>query len=104
MELINLLVIIKITTPIFGILENMSGLTCPNCGTKIELFKSGGGDKAVRELGVPFLGRIPLDLHIVDSTDNGKPFVELYPDAESAQLLMNICKSIDERERPQNKG
>ncbi|MGQ9535402.1 MAG: P-loop NTPase [bacterium] len=93
----------QLATPILGILENMSGLTCPNCGTKIELFKSGGGEKAARELGVPFLGRIPLEPHIVESTDNGKPFIELYPDSESAQVLLNIGRSIDERVRPQNK-
>lgn len=94
----------QLATPILGILENMSGLTCPNCGTKIELFKSGGGEKAARELGVPFLGRIPLDLHIVDSTDNGKPFVESYPDSEPTKVLMNICQLIDEKVRLRKNG
>lgn len=90
----------QLATPILGILENMSGLVCPHCGKNIDLFKSGGGEKAARELGIPFLGRIPLDPHIVESTDNGKPFVETYPDSEAAKVLINICKLIDERVRP----
>ena len=56
----------QLSTPILGILENMSGLICPHCGTKIDIFKSGGGEKAAKELNVPFLGRIPFDPHIAD--------------------------------------
>lgn len=90
----------QLSVPILGILENMSGLTCPHCGKDIDLFKTGGGEKAAKELGLPFLGRIPLDPHIVESTDNGKPLVETYPESEPAKVLMNICKLIDERVRP----
>ncbi|MGC9070566.1 MAG: P-loop NTPase, partial [Elusimicrobiales bacterium] len=89
----------QLSTPIFGILENMSGFICPHCGKEIDIFKTGGGEKAARELGIPFLGRIPLDPHIVESTDNGKPIVEAYPNSESAKVLMNICKLIDGRVR-----
>ncbi len=93
----------QLSTPILGILENMSGLVCPHCGKQIELFKSGGGEKAARELGILFLGKIPLDPHIVESTDNGKPLVESYPDSEAAKILMSICKYIDERLRGNKK-
>ncbi|MGC8977184.1 MAG: P-loop NTPase, partial [Candidatus Ratteibacteria bacterium] len=85
----------QLSTQILGILENMSGFICPHCGKEIDIFKTGGGEKAARELGIPFLGRISLDPHIVESTDNGKPIVEAYPNSESAKVLMNICKSID---------
>jgi MinD superfamily P-loop ATPase len=87
--------------PILGIVENMSGFTCPHCGKKIDLFKSGGGEKAARELGVPFLGKIPFDPKIVDSSDKGKPIVAEYPESESAKVLMKICRTIDEKVRVQ---
>ncbi len=64
-----------IGVPILGIVENMSGMLCPHCGEKIDLFKVGGGEKAARELGVPFLGRIPIDPRMVISCDAGTPFV-----------------------------
>jgi len=89
----------QLSVPVLGILENMSGFKCPNCGALIDLFKSGGGEKAAREMGVPFLGKVPLDPRIVETTDNGKPFVELYPDTEAAQVLEKICRSIDEKVR-----
>jgi Mrp family chromosome partitioning ATPase len=89
----------QLSVPILGILENMSGFSCPNCSTRINLFKSGGGEKAAREMGVPFLGQVPLDPRIVETTDDGKPFVEMYPDSEAAKTLGSICRLIDERTR-----
>lgn len=89
----------ELSTPILGILENMSGMKCPHCGKDIVLFKTGGGEKAARELGVPFLGRIPFDPRIVESTDDGKPFVEAYPDSEASKVIEKICQSIDEKVR-----
>lgn len=64
-----------IHVPLLGIVENMSGMACPNCGEKIDLFKVGGGAKAARELGVPYLGHIPIDPRMVIRCDAGKPFV-----------------------------
>jgi Mrp family chromosome partitioning ATPase len=61
--------------PVLGIVENMSGMTCPKCGENINLFKRGGGEKAAKELGVPFLGRIPIDPQMVIQGDAGTPFV-----------------------------
>jgi ATP-binding protein involved in chromosome partitioning len=64
-----------LNVPVLGIVENMSGMVCPHCGGKIDLFKVGGGEKAAAELGVPFLGRLPMDPRIVELCDSGKPFV-----------------------------
>ena len=61
--------------PVIGIIENMSGFVCPYCGKKINIFKYGGGERAASELGVPFLGRVPLDPKMVEAADNGTPFV-----------------------------
>jgi MinD superfamily P-loop ATPase len=60
---------------VIGILENMSGLICPHCGEKIDLFSTGGGERTAREMGVPFLGKIPIRPEIVASTDQGQPYV-----------------------------
>jgi Mrp family chromosome partitioning ATPase len=61
--------------PQIGIVENMSGFSCPHCGKTIDLFKKGGGEKAAREMLVPFLGSIPLDPEMVTCGDSGKPLV-----------------------------
>ena len=72
----------KLNLPILGVVENMSGFVCPKCGEITEIFKSGGGEKMAKDMGIPFLGRIPLDPQIVDSGDMGKPFI--YKDSQSA--------------------
>jgi Mrp family chromosome partitioning ATPase len=87
----------QLNTPVLGILENMSGFTCPHCGKKTDLFKSGGGEKAASELGVPFLGRIPFDTRMVELGDDGKSFLQLYPDAEAALAFKRVCKSLEDR-------
>jgi len=61
--------------PVIGIVENMSGFVCPHCGKEVNIFKYGGGERAASELGVPFLGRVPLDPKMVEAADNGTPFV-----------------------------
>lgn len=60
--------------PVLGIIENMSGLVCPHCGGSIEVFKTGGGESAAKELDVPFLGAIPLDAEIGRLSDMGQAF------------------------------
>ena len=61
--------------PVIGIIENMSGFVCPYCGKETNIFKYGGGERAAAELGVPFLGRVPLDPQMVEAADSGTPFV-----------------------------
>ncbi len=58
---------------VIGIIENMSGYACPHCGESVDIFKSGGGEKLAQEMGVPFLGRIPLDPAMVMAADEGTP-------------------------------
>ena len=65
----------KMQVPVMGVIENMSGTVCPKCGEILEIFKSGGGEKMAENLGVPFLGKIPMDSGICDSGDSGRPFI-----------------------------
>jgi len=66
----------SLSLPVAGIVENMSGFVCPNCGQQINLFKKGGGKALADEMSVPFLGSIPIDPDIVTSGDAGIPFVD----------------------------
>jgi Mrp family chromosome partitioning ATPase len=82
--------------PVLGIVENMSGLICPRCGERIDLFKVGGGERAARELGVPFLGRVPIEPRIVDGCDTGKPFVADGKDSPAKEALLNLTERLIE--------
>jgi len=77
-----------------GIVENMSGLVCPHCGEQVDLFKVGGGEKLAAKMGVPFLGRIPLDPRIVASGDSGRPFVESVADSPAAKAFAAVVAPI----------
>jgi ATP-binding protein involved in chromosome partitioning len=65
----------KLGLPIIGIVENMSGMLCPHCGTEIDIFGKGGGKKIAEELSVPFLGAIPIDIEMRKAGDDGRPFI-----------------------------
>jgi len=80
---------------VLGIIENMSGFRCPHCGKEINLFKMGGGEHAAKELGVDFLGRIPIDEKIVIDGDVGKPFVE--EDNEASKAFIKIVDKVIEK-------
>jgi len=65
----------KLELPVLGIVENMSGFICPHCKEEIDIFGKGGGEKEAKELGVPFLGAIPLDPDMRKAADEGRPFI-----------------------------
>jgi len=84
----------KVEMRVLGIVENLSGLVCPHCGNSVDLFKRGGGEKAARELKVPFLGRIPISPLMVEASDDGTPLVQLSPDDPAAQALTQIAGQL----------
>ncbi|MCD6311351.1 MAG: Mrp/NBP35 family ATP-binding protein [Elusimicrobia bacterium] len=88
-----------LSTPIYGLVENMSGLVCPHCGKEIDLLGTGGGEKAAAELGIPFLGKIPFDLEMVKAADKGESFVDEYPHSEAAGIIDKICDVLDKEEK-----
>lgn len=81
---------------VIGIIENMSGFKCPHCGREINIFKSGGGAKAAIDFNIPLLGKIPIDIAIVESGDNGRPFILEYHDSQSAKVFKEIVERIEE--------
>jgi Mrp family chromosome partitioning ATPase len=88
-----------VNLPVLGIVENMGGMVCPHCGGEVDVFKKGGGEAAAKDLGLPFLGRIPLDPRIVVGGDAGKPFVLEHPDSPAAKAFAQIVDRIKERLR-----
>ena len=85
----------KVEIPVIGIIENMSGYECPTCGTHVDIFQSGGGERSAKELGVPFICRIPLDIAICESGDSGKPIGENGAQAScSAESLLKTRSHV----------
>ncbi|WP_408998388.1 P-loop NTPase [Syntrophus buswellii] len=80
--------------PVLGIVENMSGLICPHCSKLIELFKQGGGEEMAKRMDVPFLGRIPIDPKIVQSSDEGRPFIFHHKDTEAAAAFRQVVQPL----------
>jgi ATP-binding protein involved in chromosome partitioning len=80
--------------PILGIVENMSYYICPHCDSKDYIFGQGGGRRAAEQLGIPFLGEVPLDLAIRTQSDMGAPIVIALPDSASARNLREISERI----------
>jgi ATP-binding protein involved in chromosome partitioning len=84
----------ELSVPVLGIIENMSGLTCPHCGNRIDLFSKNGGKKASQELSVPFLGKIPIEPDMVKLADEGKPFIHFKNKTATAKIMDEIVDAI----------
>ncbi|MCX6687363.1 MAG: P-loop NTPase, partial [Methanoregula sp.] len=78
----------------------MSGMLCPHCGGEIDLFGKGGGKKVAEELGVPYLGAIPIDIEMRKAGDEGRPFI-LRRQADSASwasvdaVMESLIKEVE---------
>jgi ATP-binding protein involved in chromosome partitioning len=84
----------KVNVPVLGIVENMSYFVCPSCGHREEIFKHGGGARTAKQLGVPFLGEIPLDPKVTLGGDAGKPIVAGEPKSQVTEAYMRIADAI----------
>ncbi|MBP1678349.1 MAG: hypothetical protein H6Q29_260 [Bacteroidetes bacterium] len=82
----------KVDVPVLGIIENMSYHICPACGHRDNIFDTGGGERSARELGVPFLGAIPLYTQIRVSGDTGRPIV--LDDGEHGRIIRGIARNM----------
>jgi Mrp family chromosome partitioning ATPase len=84
----------RVNMDVFGIVENMSGLTCPHCNKLIELFGSGGGEKTARQFDLNFLGRIPIDPNVVLCGDSGTCFRDAHADSGVAHAFDAIAEKM----------
>ena len=84
----------KVNVPLLGIVENMSLFLCGHCGERTEIFSYGGGERAAAKLGVPFLGRVPIDPAIRDGGDSGHPIVMADPASPQAAAFRDIAEKL----------
>lgn len=87
----------QVNVPLLGVVENMSVFVCPHCGGESEIFKRGGGERTARELGVPFLGAIPLDPTVVTGGDSGTPIVAAAPDSQAGRAFTALAAMVARR-------
>ncbi len=87
----------KVNVPVLGVIENMSAFVCPHCGERSEIFKHGGGRRTAEQLGVPFLGDVPIDPAIVVGGDAGTPIVASHPDSAAAQAFVALAAAVRRR-------
>jgi ATP-binding protein involved in chromosome partitioning len=80
--------------PVLGVLENMSGFVCPKCGEQTDIFSLGGGQDMARQLGIHFLGRIPIDPQIVQACDTGQPYVGNDRRNETAKAFSQVTQHV----------
>ncbi|CAN2532230.1 Iron-sulfur+cluster+carrier+protein [Methylocapsa aurea] len=84
----------KVSTPILGVVENMSYFLCPHCGGRTDIFSHGGARQDAEALGVPFLGEVPLDLAIRQTSDAGTPVVASAPDGPHAAIYKDLAAKV----------
>jgi ATP-binding protein involved in chromosome partitioning len=84
----------KVKIPVLGIIENMSYFVCPHCGGRSDIFAHGGARHEAEKRGVPFLGEVPLDMAIRETSDDGRPIVAAEPDGAHAQSYRAIARAV----------
>jgi ATP-binding protein involved in chromosome partitioning len=87
----------RVNVPVLGIVENMSTFICPNCGTRSDIFGHGGARHEAERLGVPFLGEVPLEMTIRETSDAGLPIVATQPDSAQAAAYRAIAAKVREQ-------
>jgi len=84
----------RLSLRVLGVVENMSGFVCPKCGEVTHIFKRGGGEKLAFEMGVPFLGRIPIDPQVVEASDSGKLYLHFLSQSETARAFAEVIRPV----------
>ena len=87
----------QVDVPVFGFIENMSYFACPHCGERSEIFSHGGARREADRLGIDFLGEIPLDIAIRETSDSGRPIVVSQPDSAQAKTYRAIADKVWEK-------
>ena len=86
----------QVNVPLLGVVENMSYFVCPHCGGRSDIFAHGGARHEAEKQGAPFLGEIPLDLTIRETSDGGAPIVASAPDSPQAKAYIELARRVRE--------
>lgn len=84
----------QLNLPILGVIENMNGFVCPKCGELTAVFQSGGGRLMADDMGVTFLGSVPIDPQIAEAGDSGVAFLQRYADSQTAAIIQALIKPL----------
>lgn len=84
----------QLKLPVIGVIENMSGFVCPHCGKTTDIFKTGGGQKMAEQMGVAFLGKIPIDAGIGESCDDGIPYIYQFSGTATGKEFKKVVEPI----------
>jgi ATP-binding protein involved in chromosome partitioning len=84
----------RVNVPVLGLVENMSYFQCPHCGTRSDIFGHGGARHEAERLGVPFLGEVPLNIEIRETSDSGLPVVATAPQSPHAAAYRDIAAKV----------
>ncbi len=84
----------RVDVPVLGIVENMSYFLCPHCGERSEIFSHGGARREAERLGTEFLGELPLDIAIRETSDGGRPIVVSHPESAHAKVYVQIAARV----------
>ena len=87
----------KVDVPVLGIIENMSYFLCPHCGERSDIFSHGGARREAERLGTDFLGEVPLDMAIRETSDDGRPITVSQPDSPYAKTFRAIAARVWEK-------
>ena len=80
--------------PVLGVVENMAGFVCRHCGQVEHIFNQGGGERLAAEMGVPFMGSIPLDPEVVRSADEGYPLLKVEPEGITGKAMATVIEPL----------
>jgi ATP-binding protein involved in chromosome partitioning len=84
----------KVDVPVLGIVENMSYFLCPHCGERSDIFSHGGARLEAERLGIEFLGEVPLEMRIRETSDEGTPITAIDPESPYARIYRDMAARV----------
>jgi len=84
----------QLNIPVLGVVENMSDFACPHCGQHTEIFGHGGGQKLAEDMGIPFLGAVPIDTRVREGGDEGAPIVLAAPESPAGAAFITVAGKV----------
>jgi ATP-binding protein involved in chromosome partitioning len=84
----------QLNIPLLGVIENMSYFVCGHCQERTDIFGNGGGRRMAEDLGIPFLGEVPIDTRVRAGGDEGQPIVAAAPDTPAARAFLDLASRV----------